>query len=563
MNLGGPTVAYFSMEVALESEMPTYSGGLGVLAGDVLRAAADLGKDMVGVTLLYRSGYLKQKLDDHGNQTGAPITWDPSRQLELLPQRTTILIEGRDVQIQAWRYVITGHASAEVPVFLLDTDLVENDPEDRELTGLLYGRDARYRLRQEIVLGIGGVEMLKALGHDTIGTFHMNEGHAALLGLGLVEAQLDGAPASSAGAKEWANVRSRCVFTTHTPVPAGHEIFDWDMVSEVLGEDRTVVLRARLADRHTGLEMTRLGMGVSRYVNGVAMRHREISQTMFPEQPISAITNGVHAATWIAPPVRRVLDMQIPEWRLDSLNLRYAIGIPIEEFMTAHAEAKRALLAEVEQRTGVSMDANVFTIGLARRATGYKRLSLLFSDHDRLRHIVQTVGPIQVIVAGKAHERDEEGKDAIRVIFGARDALKDAVSVVYLENYDMDTARLMCAGTDVWLNTPEPPHEASGTSGMKAAMNGVPSLSVLDGWWIEGHVEGFTGWSIGDRWGPDHDPRLDAEALYEKLEKVVLPLYYEQPEAYGAIRRFAIALNGSFFSARRMVVQYVENAYQA
>jgi glycogen phosphorylase len=281
---------------------------------------------------------------------------------------------------------------------------------------------------------------------------------------------------------------------------------------------------------------------------------------MFPSFPIDSITNGVHAGTWAAPAIQAVFDKRIPEWRTDNLYLRYAVGIPLDEIRSAHADAKARFIESVQQRTGVALDPQVFTIGFARRATPYKRADLVFTDTQRLARIAETVGPIQIVYGGKAHPNDHGGKDLIRHIFQAATRLANKVTVVYVENYEMDFASLMVAGVDLWLNNPMKPLEASGTSGMKAALNGVPSLSVLDGWWIEGHVEGVTGWSIGGS-EPEGDQSKDAGEIYLKLERVILPLYYGLPYAYAEVMRSAIALNGSFFNTQRMVEQYVRNAY--
>jgi starch phosphorylase len=343
-------------------------------------------------------------------------------------------------------------------------------------------------------------------------------------------------------------------------VPAGHDQFSGDLVQQVLGAERAGALAALGCMPNGMLNMTFLALQLSRYVNGVAMRHGEVSRTMFPQYPIDSITNGVHALTWTAPPFRNLYDRFIPEWRRDNFYLRYAVKIPLAEVERTHALAKRQLLAEVTQRTGVHLAENVLTICFARRAAAYKRADLLFTDLGRLRMLAERVGPFQVIYGGKAHPRDEAGKNVIRRIFEFARSMSDAVRVVYMENYEMDLARLLCSGVDLWLNTPERPLEASGTSGMKAALNGVPSLSVLDGWWIEGHIEGVTGWSIEGAAGTA-DPASEAASLYDKLEHAILPLYYSQPDAYAEVRRSAIALNGSFFNTQRMVLQYVRNAY--
>lgn len=552
-------VAYFSMEVGLDSAMPTYSGGLGVLAGDTLRAAADLGLPMVGVTLLHRKGYFRQQLDKQGNQIEAPAIWEPEKLLEAQTPRVTVTLEGRSVQVRAWRHRIRGVSGRVVPVYLLDTGLPENSSWDQTLTDHLYGGDLHYRLCQEVVLGMGGVAMLRALGHTDLQTFHMNEGHSAFLTLGLLMEQSGGRTVQKIDSAAREAVRRRCVFTTHTPVPAGHDQFPADLVHRVLGDESAAVLRAECCLNGT-LNMTYLALYFARYINGVAMRHGEISHDMFPNYPINSITNGVHASTWTTVPFQQLYDRHFPEWRRDNLYLRYAISIPVGEIQQAHVECHHQLLAEVEKRQGVRLDPAAFTIGFARRATPYKRPDLLFTNLDRLRRIVEQVGPIQVIYAGKAHPRDEGGKAVIRRIFEAAAALGEKLRVLYLSEYDMDLAKLLCAGVDVWLNTPRKPQEASGTSGMKAALNGVPSLSILDGWWIEGHCEGVTGWAIGDS-GPRDDSDEEAASLYDKLEYVILPMFFRRPLAYAAVMRRVIAWNASFFNAQRMLGQYVRNAY--
>jgi starch phosphorylase len=553
-------IAYFSMEIGLESNLYTYSGGLGVLAGDTLRSAADLGFPVAGVTLVYRQGYFRQHLDSQGNQTESPAAWTPEEILEPMEPQVTITIEGRQVKVRAWRYEIQGLSGHKVPVYFLDTALPENSPWDQTLTDHLYGGDSHYRLCQEVVLGMGGMALISALAPEEPVIYHMNEGHSALLTLSLLESRIGGGAGAPTEAEVEA-VRQQCVFTTHTPVPAGHDQFHWDLVTKVLGPERADLLKASNCCFDGSLNMTYLALRFARYINGVAMRHGEISTGMFPDYPIDAITNGVHAVTWTSPPFAALFDRRIPEWRHDNFYLRYAVGISLHEIAEAHAQAKRAMMGEVERHSGVQLSENIFTIGFARRATTYKRQDLLFFDLDRLRGLAQQVGQLQVVYGGKAHPQDEGGKEMIRRVFQAAAALGESVRMVYLENYDMTLGKILCAGVDLWLNTPLRPQEASGTSGMKAALNGVPSLSVLDGWWVEGHVEHVTGWAIGDDFTNPGDYSQDAASLYDKLERIILPLYYGKPEAYAKVRRSAIALNGSFFNTQRMVSQYVTNAY--
>ena len=562
LSSAAPRVAYFSMEIALDPSMPTYSGGLGVLAGDTLRAAADLGIRMVAVTLLHRKGYFQQHLDEHGNQTESPVAWNPEEMLELMKPVVAVNIEGREVKVRAWRYLVTGANGDVVPVYLLDTALAENSPWDRTLTDYLYGGDVHYRLCQEVVLGIGGTEILPKLGHHHVYTYHMNEGHPALLILALMERRMAARHLREMKRQEdLLAIRRKCVFTTHTPVPAGHDQFSRQLVEQVLGSDRTAGLESLGLVTEGTLNMTYLALCGSRYVNGVAMQHGEVSRTMFPHFPIHAITNGVHAPTWTSTPFRELYDRHVPEWQRDNAYLRYMIGIPVSEIRACHARVKSELFAEVRKRTSVELDEKIMTIGFARRAATYKRADLLFSNPERLKWVTKNVGPLQVIYGGKAHPSDEGGKALIRRIFELGEALKPSVRVVYLENFDWRLAPLVYGGVDLWLNTPKRPQEASGTSGMKAALNGVPSLSVLDGWWVEGCLEGITGWAIGHGAETAEDDAAEAASLYDKLEMVILPMFYERPDAYAAVMRSAIAVNASFFNTNRMVSQYVSNAY--
>lgn len=549
------------MEIALEPDVPTYSGGLGILAGDTLRSAADLGTPVVAVTLAYRKGYFRQILDSAGNQFEQPQEWDPERQLPEAGPRVTVEIEGRQVAIRGWKYTITGVSGEIVPVLLLDTDMPENSEFDRSLTDSLYGGDQRYRLAQEIVLGLGGFLLLQKLYSGQIETYHMNEGHSALLSLGLLERRLEQSFAGRLKQLDIDGVRNMCIFTTHTPVPAGHDQFPRSLVSQVLGRAELGLLDEAEAWEGDALNMTYLALRFSGYVNGVAMRHGEVSRGMFPAYEISAITNGVHAITWTSPAFAELFDSYIPGWRTDNNYLRYAISIPLPAVREAHADAKAELFAEISRAFGVQLDPKLLTLGFARRASTYKRADLLFQDPERLRKIAREVGPIQLVYGGKAHPHDEGGKNLIRRVVGSASSLADAIHTVYVENYDMRWGRLITSGVDIWLNTPMRPQEASGTSGMKAAMNGVPSFSVVDGWWAEGHIEGVTGWSIGSSEVAE-DPSIEVAALYDKLEREIVPMFYGRPNRFTEIMRFAIALNGSFFNTQRMLLQYISNAYK-
>ncbi len=545
------------MEIAIDPGMPTYSGGLGVLAGDTLRSTADLGVPLVAFSLVHRKGYFQQHLNEAGMQSEDIQPWNPADYCTEEKARVTVSIEDRIVTIRCWRYDLVGRYGHVVPIYLLDTDLDENSGWDRGLTDHLYGGDTNYRLQQEIVLGMGGVRMVHALGHR-VNVYHMNEGHAALLTLALLERQLGGGPLGAATETDMGQVRKRCVFTTHTPVPAGHDRFSTEQAIRILGGDRTARLERLGCFRDGMLNMTLLALRFSRYANGVAMQHAKVSREMFPEFKIESITNGVHAPTWVSEPFQKILDAEIPSWRRDTLYLRSAIDLTDQSILAAHASNKEALFAEVASRTGLALDPKVLTLGFARRVATYKRATLLFTDPKRLAEIAEAAGGLQILYAGKAHPQDEPGKALIQqVVEEAAKLSNESLRIVYLENYDWNLGALLTAGVDVWVNTPRRPYEASGTSGMKAALNGVPSLSILDGWWIEGCIEGFTGWAIED----GANDAEEANSLYHKLETAVVPLFLEAPDRWARLMRNTVSINGSFFNTNRMARQYARNAY--
>lgn len=552
------TIAYFSMEIALSPDMPTYSGGLGMLAGDTLRSAADLKLPLVGVTLLHRKGYFRQSFDSSGWQIEADEPWPIETMLEEMPQRANVTIEDRFVILRAWKFEIRSATGFIVPVFLLDTDLPENSEADRRLTDHLYGGDAKYRFAQEIVLGMGGVKILRELGYGSIHRYHMNEGHASLLALQLLFEKARESRRREITHDDVQAVQNQCVFTTHTPVASGHDRFSLDFVQRFLGPPELFDLHEVFCCAGE-LNMTYLALNLSRYVNGVAKRHGEVSRQLLTPRDadhhyqIDSITNGVHLPTWASPSFTALFDRVIPGWREDNSSLRNALRIPPDEIWRAHVAEKTRLVAEVNRRMGSDFRDDVFTIGFARRSTAYKRATLLLSDIERLKGIPGRFGQIQVIYAGKAHPKDEPGKLTIQQIIRLIGTLRPTIKLAYLENYDWNLARLLVSGVDLWLNTPQPPLEASGTSGMKAALNGVPSLSVLDGWWIEGCFEGVTGWAIDDASNPN--------SLYEKLEHIVFPMFCNRREEFIRVMRHAIALNASHFNTQRMMQEYVLKAY--
>jgi starch phosphorylase len=548
-------IAYFSMEIALESAIKTYSGGLGILAGDTLKSAADLRLPMMGITLLNDQGYFKQKINKKGEQEELLVNYDFSK-LKKLNNKVEIRI-GRDrVKIGVWQYNIIGSCGFEVPVYFLDAKVKGNNPKYANLTGQLYRADKDYRLMQEIILGRAGVKMVQSLGHKNIKKFHINEGHGSLAMI-----EIFNNSKKKKISEKIEEAREKCVFTTHTPIQAGHDVFPVEFM-EKYQPDFPFDLPKFITNNE--VNMTQVGLYFSAYVNGVALSHLDISSKMFPGYPIHAITNGVHSQTWTSAELKEIFDKYIPNWRNSSLSLRNAFNIPLTIIWQTHQKAKKKLIDYIYKKNKIKLDLNTFTIGFARRFTGYKRSSLLFYDIERLLSIHKKVGPIQIVYAGKAHPNDEDGKMMIKNINEIKEKYKKEIKIVFLEGYEMDLAKLIVAGVDVWLNTPLPPNEASGTSGMKAAHNGVPHFSTLDGWWIEGLVNRKTGWAIGDR-----RPELilkdlnkkDAESLYEKLEKKILPRYYNMPQNWRETMRYTIAINASFFNTERMLQQYIQEAY--
>ena len=551
-------VAYFSMEIALDPRMPTYAGGLGVLAGDMLRSCADLGEDIVGVTLVHRHGYFRQVLAADGGQTEAPAPWRPEDFARRRDETVTVEVQGRPVQLTLWQFDVVGSSGHVVPVILLDADRPENSASDRALTDELYGDGPDYRIGQEIVLGIGGVRALRALGQNALETFHLNEGHAAFATLELLREQR-----AATGGWEPDAVRQRCIFTTHTPVPAGHDQFDYGLVDDALRAHTPHDVIAEFAGRDR-LNMTSLALTLSHYVNGVARAHRDVSEHMFPGHPIGNITNGVHSATWTSEPFRS--PVRSPPARLARRPRAAAAGAG-DRPRPHLARARRG-----KDRAASGRRGNV-------RAQAGSR-----SAHHRFRapqHGLQAGRP--AVPRPRTAARDRQGQAPDRATPARRTRTTGTASssfatswppatiwaptipVVYLPNYDVELAKLVVSGVDLWLNTPLRPLEASGTSGMKAAHNGVPSFSVLDGWWIEGCIEGVTGWAIGqpfdarvDRQSADRD---DAADLYRKLETAILPTYTGDRNRWISVMQHAIALNASFFNTHRMVQQYVANAY--
>lgn len=552
LHFGEQKIAYFSMEMGLNSSIPNYSGGLGILAGDALRSSADLKLPLVGVTLVNKKGYFKQEITGDGWQIDHPEEWNPAKFMKLLPGETKVKIQNRDVKIKAWVYNVLSVTGGVIPVLFLDTDVEGNAPEDREITFYLYGGDERYRLKREIVLGIGGVRILDALDFK-IRRYHMNEGHSSFLALELLRKY----------EMDVEKVRTLCIFTTHTPVEVGHDKFHYEIVEEIMG-DLISLETLKEFGGHDKLNMSRLALNLSGYVNGVAKRHRDSSRDMFSGYAIHAITNGVHSYTWTCKSFRKIYNKYMGGWANEPALLARVDIIPDVEIWQAHKEAKKALIDYVNKTTNVDMDYDTLTIGFARRATGYKRANLIFSYLEKLRKI-NIKGKIQLIFAGKAHPKDEGGKRIIQEVFGYIKRLKGEIKIIYLEDHNMKLAPKLISGVDVWLNTPLPPLEASGTSGMKAAHNGVINFSVLDGWWVEGWIEGVTGWAIGphpsEKLSDEERKIRELDDLYNKLEYVIIPMFYERRDNWIMMMKNSIGKIAYYFNSHRMMLKYVTEAY--
>jgi starch phosphorylase len=551
-NLMRQKIAYFSMEIGLSNNIHTYNGGLGILAGDTIRSSADLKVPLVGITLVSKKGHFRQEITSDGKQVEHPDPWEPSEHMQLLSTEVKVQIQKRNVTVKPWLYTVKSQTGGAVSVYFLDTDLEGNNPEDREITSFLYGGDETYRLKQEIVLGIGGVRILDALGLG-IRKYHMNEGHSSFLALELLQKN----------GLDIKKVRNLCVFTTHTPIEAGHDKFSYDLVREVLGDSVPLDVLKKLGGQER-LNMTLFALNLSNYHNGVAKRHRDSSKAMFPGYEIRSITNGVHSYTWTCESFRTLYDKYFPGWANEPDLLVRADGILDEDVWRAHEEAKKMLIDYVNNATNAGMDYHTLTLGFARRATGYKRTALLFSDIEKLKR-ANRKGRIQLIFSGKANPKDDSGRKLIEQILGYAQELKDEIKIVYLANYDMDLAAKLVSGVDVWLNTPLRPLEASGTSGMKAAYNGVINFSVLDGWWIEGWIEGVTGWAIGpqpnESVSAEEGRRRELDDLYNKLECIVVPMFYSRRDDWIKMMKNSIGKIAYHFNSHRMMQRYATEAY--
>ena len=547
MKSANTTIAYFSAEIGISESLPTYSGGLGVLAGDHIKAAADAGLPMVGVSLLYKEGYFKQKLDQGGQQVESYPRFNPNSQLKKLSSKFTIRLRERDVSVQAYQYLCKGEMGQTVPIYFLDTDLDENSDDDRIISLRLYSGGKDHRILQEALLGVGGIKLLENFGYNNIQTYHMNEGHCSFLTLALLQ--------KFNGDEE--KVRSMCHFTTHTPVDAGHDHFSLDRSQKILNELLPETLDLPSWAKKKRLHMTELGLYFSRSANGVSKLHREVAQNQFPSSDITYITNGVYHPHWLGESFREIFDIKKPQWKTKPSLLLDLDNITDEEICNAHNLQKQRLINYANSKTKKKLSSDILTIGFARRAAEYKRATLIFSNLDRLIEVGEN--KLQIIFSGKAHPKDNGGKSIIKQIIEKSHDLSGKIEITFLENYNMHLGHMITSGVDVWLNTPLRPHEASGTSGMKAALNGIPNLSILDGWWEEGCIHGENGWAIGSSEYCDDD--ADASSLYELLESEVVPTYYESRDKWIQIMRKSI-FSSVDFTAHRMIGEYHQKFYQ-
>ena len=543
-------IIYASMEIGLHEDVKTYSGGLGILAGDTLRSCADKGIKAVATTLLYKKGYFKQIIQDTW-QTEQDEPWNYEDFLiPFTEHKINIQLEGRNVTIQPWVGIIVGAEKDLIPIIFLDSDLDENDEADKNLTNHLYLTGQENRLKQEAILGIAGKRVLKKFNLTNIDVYHMNEGHAALAPMEDVVSINKHFNYPTEQVKKL--VENTHVFTTHTPVPAGHDKFSHDMIKKVLSEE-DIDWKCLQVGSSDEVNMTHLAMNMSRYINAVAKKHGEVSKKMFPNQDIDYVTNGIHLPTWLDKNMQELYDNKMPGWRKKPDILKQAEELlKTDEVWQAHQKAKKSLIQHVKNRTGEDLDVNTLTIGFARRFATYKRANLMFKNIEKFKEVMG--GKVQILFAGEAHPADHAGKEIIQDILNKKKELQDTVKIVFIENYDIETGRRLVSGCDIWQNNPIPPKEASGTSGMKAVANGVPNLSTLDGWWIEGvAMKPNSGWVIEGVDGNDH------ESLYKQYADII-KTYYEKPEKFKKKMIKSICL-ASFFNTHRMVDEYRDRAW--
>ena len=542
-------IAYFSMEVGVNNAIHTYAGGLGILAGDTLKAGADVDAPMVGITLLYKNGYFKQDIiEETGHQKACSDDWDYEHILTKLPQTCTITIHEREVQIGIWKYDIPGGSGGSLPLYFLDADIEGNHDDERAASSYLYSKFPHTRITQEIILGVGGVAAMEALGYQ-IDTYHLNESHAGFAILALHE---------MFGNRQEA--QNKVVFTTHTPVKHGHTIYEESYVRSFLKGGVAEYIHPE--DLNEGnMHMTNFCLHNSRYANAVARKHAETSLNMFPDHTIDAITNGIHTASWTSKITQDVFDEYIDGWRQDFSLLRNSHLIPDPVIAEMKRENKKEMIAYLAEKHQLELSEHVCTLGFARRVDAYKRLNFITQDIERLKKIAHTYGGIQILFSGKAYPDSQVQAAAIQEIVKLSQIDHGLLKIHFIEGYDMELSLKLVSGVDVWLNNPIRPKEASGTSGMKAAANGTMNFSVIDGWWVEGWNENITGWAIGDESSHIGNEHYEREHMYSKLEHVILPMYHNDSKHWIEMMKNAISINGGHFQTHRMLLEYIAKAY--
>ncbi len=564
----GPKIVYLSMGAFLESDLPTYSGGLEVLAGDTLRSCADLGIPIAGFIQASNTGYFRQTIGGNGWQVEQPVYWAPERTLARVKNKkgkdlaVTIKHKGRDLKVGAELYMLKGQGGFKVPVYLLDTNFDENfhndHEDDREITAHLYDGNPLIRIAQENVLGQGSVKLARALGYKDVNTWHMNEGHACFATLELL--------AENGYTDE--QVRDMCVFTTHTPVDAGHDKFTYSDIRHIVGDFLPWHIN-KIAGEYE-FNTTRLAANMSRHINAVSRKHSEVSRNMavFNNTSLEYITNGVHSKMWTADPLAELYDEFLKGWSLDPALLKQIPQkIPDEAFLEAKETAKRNLIGYINTHTNAKFNQDVLTLVWARRFADYKRPGLIFRDTDRLLRLAETYGNIQIVFAGKSHPNDQWGKQLIQEVINKSNNLDGKINHVFLPRYSAAMAKKLLAGADIWLNTPLRPLEASGTSGMKACHNGTINMSTFDGWWIEGiEMNPKAGFVVGPRQNqittnPDRarDDWEDALGLYSSLEEA-LDKFYNDRNGWIFMMKESASLAGHF-NTHRMVREYAEKVW--
>ncbi len=550
-------IAYFVMECAIDNNMPTYSGGLGVLAGDTLQSFADLDVPVSCVTMLWKNGFISQKISEDGVQFDGIQDWDPDKYLKPTDIKTKIPLGDDDVFITAWKYIVKGINGYEIPVYFLTTDLEENNAEDRKICDRLYIGNNIMRLKQEIVLGIGGYEILKAMNYDPY-IYHINESHSAFLITSLMK-----------NLGDINKLRAQVVFTTHTPISEAFDSYNMqDVVSMLNRYINTDIIDSIYGKEENKLNLSWLAIENAKNVVAVSRKHKYVSQKIFEGYKLKYVTNGIHHFKWASAHHKMLYSKYIKGWEEEPYLLSRVVSIHDNEFIKAHELAKSDLIEMVNSETGVSFTPESFTIGMAKRVTQYKRNNLILHNPDKLIEIAEKTGDIQMVFAGKTHPLDNIGKSIIQSIYDASRYIMSKtkkIRIVFIENFDMQKEILILAGSDLWLNTPTRPLEASGTSGIKASLNGVPSFSVYDGWWLEACNNGVNGWGIGPRpsW-EDLTHSSDEEDLadiYDKLKYIILPMFYDSYTDYVKIMKTAVSTIIPYFNSHRMVSEYITDLY--